>query len=50
MMNPNTYQLPLLWTSKTWTLALKSETRNAKGEMNPCQSPFQKPATSPSSS
>src|SRR5216683_4576293 len=30
------------------TLSLKSETTNAKGKMNPCHSPSQKPATEPS--
>src|SRR6266849_8211632 len=29
------------------TLSLKSETTNAKGKMNPCHSPSQKPATEP---
>src|SRR5712671_4498591 len=30
------------------TLSLKSETTNAKGKMNPCHNPSQKPATEPS--
>src|SRR6266478_8550958 len=30
------------------TLSLRSETMNAKGKMNPCHSPSQKPATEPS--
>src|SRR6266436_5309772 len=30
------------------TLSLRSETTNAKGKMNPCHSPSQKPATGPS--
>src|SRR5260370_25228992 len=30
------------------TLSLRSETTNAKGKMNPCHSPSQKPATEPS--
>src|SRR5262249_6676101 len=44
-MNPKLYQPPLLCTSYIDTARLKSEIANATGQIRPCQTPLQNPAT-----
>lgn len=46
-MKPKLYQLPLLFTAYMAVSSLNRLIINVKGEINPCNSPYQKPNGSP---